>query len=122
MLFTESFRYLQESGFQDWMTDALSQMNIKDVQAEYQPTDKKEPLIWRENSRLLIIHEPDPFTAALYFLEWTASELPKQWRSVWENLQRIERKQGKKASENALNDYIRAMEAASSGSGWRVFK
>ena len=106
MLFTESLEYLAEMGVQNWMNEALSKMKIKNDQVEYQPVKKKEPIVWKKNSRLLMIHEPDHFKAVLYFLEWTVSELPKQWKEVWENLQHIEKNQGKKEAEKILQNYI----------------
>ncbi|MBE0633691.1 hypothetical protein IH574_03895 [Candidatus Bathyarchaeota archaeon] len=111
MLFTESFQYLLETGFQNWMTEALTKMNIDDVEVDYLPTDEKEPLVWEESSRRLIIHEPDPFHAAVIFLEWVTSELPRQWRRVWINLQQIEKTHGRSASEVVLQDYIIEMES-----------
>ena len=110
MLFTESLEYLAETGVQNWINEALSKLKIKNVQVEYQPTNKKEPVLWEKNSRLLLIHEPDHFKAVLYFLEWAVSELPKQWKEVWENLQHIEKNQGKKEAEKVLQDYINEKE------------
>jgi len=110
MLFTESLEYIAETGVQNWINEALSKLKIKNVQVEYQPTNKKEPVLWEKNSRLLLIHEPDHFKAVLYFLEWVVSELPKQWKEVWENLQHIEKNQGKKEAEKVLQDYINEKE------------
>ena len=109
MLFTESLEYIAETGVQNWINEALSKLKIKNVQVEYQPTNKKEPVLWEKNSRLLLIHEPDHFKAVLYFLEWAVSELPKQWKEVWEDLQRIEKNHGKKEAEKLLQDYIYKM-------------
>ncbi len=111
MLFTESFQYLLETGFQNWMTEALTKMNIDDVEVDYHPMDEKEPLVWEESSRRLIIHEPDLFHAAVIFLEWVTSELPRQWKRVWINLQQIEKTHGRSASEVVLQDYIIEMES-----------
>lgn len=122
MLFTESFEYLLETGFQNWMSESLSQMKIDDVQAEYRPSDTNEPIIWSTDSRLLVIHEPDPFNAALLFLGWVASELPKQWKQVWENLQQIERSHGKEAAETVLKDYINEMDTRGLGIGMKALR
>jgi hypothetical protein len=110
MLFTESLEYIAETGVQKWMNEALSKLKIKNVQVEYQPTNKKEPVLWEKSSRLLLIHEPDHYKAVLYFLQWVVSELPKQWKEVWKNLQHIEKNQGKKQAEKALQDYIHEKE------------
>ena len=110
MLFTESFQYLLETGFQNWMTEALNKMNIYDIEVDYRPTDENESLEWNESIRRLVIHEPDPFQAAIIFLEWLTSELPRQWKQVWENLQQIEKIHGKEAADIILQDYINEME------------
>ena len=122
MLFTESFEYLLETGFQNWMTDTLTQMKITDVQAEYRPTEQDEPIIWQEDQRLLVIHDPDPFHAATIFLEWVAAELPKQWKTVWSNLQEIEETHGKKAAETVLQDYIKEMDTRAFTPNWKGFR
>lgn len=122
MLFTESFQYLLETGFQNWMTESLSKMKIDDVQAEYRPTDENEPIEWEESSRLLVIHEPDPFNAALIFLEWVSSELPKQWKQVWNNLQQIENTHGRSAAEIVLQDYIHEMEKRDFSFGFNALR
>ena len=110
MLFTESFQYLKETGFQNWMTEALTKMNIDDVIVDYRPKDEYEPLVWEEHSRRLTIHEPDQFHAAVIFLEWVTSELPRQWRQLWNTLQQIEETHGRDAAEIVLQDYINEME------------
>ncbi len=122
MLFTESFEYILETGFQNWMTETLTQMKITDIQAEYMPTEQDEPIIWQEDSRLLVIHEPDPFHAALIFLEWIAAELPKQWKGVWDNLQQIEENHGRKAAETVLQDYIKEMETRAFTPNWKSLR
>jgi hypothetical protein len=70
----------------------------------------------------LIIHEPDPFHAALLFLGWVASELPKQWKQVWENLQQIEQIHGKEAAETVLKDYINEMDNLGLGPDLKVLR
>lgn len=122
MLFTESFQYLLETGFQNWMTEALAKMNIDDVEIDYRPTDENEPLIWEGASRRLIIHEPDPFNAAVIFLDWITTELPRQWRKVWDNLQQIENTHGRDAAEVVLQDYINEMENRDFSYKFGVFK
>ena len=92
------------------MTESLTKMSIYDIEVDYRPTDENEPLEWNESSRRLIIHEPDPFHAAIIFLEWLTSELPRQWKHVWENLQQIEKTHGREAAEIMLKDYINEME------------
>ncbi len=96
------------------MTESLSKLNIDDVVVDYHPSDEKEPLVWSETNRLLTIHEPDPFHAAVIFLEWVTSELPRQWKQVWDNLQQIEKTHGKDAAETVLQDYIFEMESRES--------
>jgi len=122
MLFTESFGYLLETGFQNWMTESLTQMKISNVHAEYKPTHESEPIIWQEDSRLLIIHEPDLFQAALIFLEWVESELPRQWKQVWENLQNIEKSHGREAAETVLSDYISVMDKREIRPSWKTLR
>jgi len=122
MLFTESFEYILETGFQNWMTEALTKMKITDIQADYRPTEDNEPIIWQEDTRQLVIHEPDTFNAALIFLEWVSSELPLQWRKVWENLQQIEENHGKEATETVLLDYISEMDKRNTCPSWVSFK
>jgi len=92
------------------MTESLTKMSIYDIEVDYRPTDENEPLEWNESSRRLVIHEPDPFHAAIIFLEWLTSELPRQWKQVWENLQQIEKTHGREAAETMLKDYINEME------------
>jgi hypothetical protein len=104
------------------MTESLTQMKITDVQAEYKPTNENEPIIWREDTRQLVIHEPDPFHAALIFLEWVASELPRQWQQVWESLQHIEKKHGREAAKTVLLDYISEMDKHDVRPRWVSFK
>ena len=122
MLFTESFEYILETGFQNWMTEALTKMKITDIQADYRPTEENELIIWQEDTRQLVIHEPDPFNAALIFLEWVSSELPRQWRKVWENLQQIEENHGKEAADIVLLDYISEMDKRDMRPNWVSFK
>lgn len=122
MLFTESFEYLLETGFQNWMSETLTQMKITDVQAEYKPAEENEPIIWQKETRQLLIHEPDTFNAALIFLEWVASELPRQWRQVWQNLQQIEENHGKEAAETVLLDYISEMDKRNTRPSWVSFR
>lgn len=110
MMFTESFQYLLETGFQNWMIETLTKMNIEDVEVDYRPSDEKEPLVWEESQRRLIIHEPDPFHAAVYFLEWVTAELPRQWGKVWNYLQQVEKTHGRDAAKAVLQDYIKDMD------------
>ncbi len=110
MLFSESFQYLMETGFQNWMTEALTKMGIDDVEVDYHPKEDIEPIVWDESSRRLIIHEPDPFQAVVLFLEWVTTELPRQWRQVWNSLQQIEETHGRDAAEAVLQDYINEMD------------